>query len=538
MATLKDMFDGLKSRAANGFDKVSSGLRGQPATPGAEAAPTDPNQVRNTNLLRGSPEAEAYRASQGKYPGGQPLPGQPAGPAPVESTSYQMGKRFAQGLRGGGVAGRMGAFGGAIEEAPKVNAVFNSDMSDIDKNTQFAEGAAKVGGGAAGALTGAAGGAAVGSVVGPIGTVVGGLAGGTLGYLGGTRLTDAAIKYGRRMVGTEESSPYDRLKNPVAAKTGAPVASMPPAVQLAQADIPQAPVDNSDLIDTTKGTQVTPSTLMNDTSLLPAKGQGAFQRTTAGNVGPAVGIRNAEVKPGEGAPLSKSNKLANAAAQIAAAGYGVRAAEARESGNRFAANLGIKQLQAGLAARHANQEYDSNNRKQLDTQAETYARQAVGPQKTSGLLGSGIGGEKDADYENRVKGEKADFMRRADFSFADRNDGKKLEDATPRQFQQLTILNNIRKKVVEGRSDFTQQLRDFFGNKQSDSQNLYHYGPKDLKASLLPGGGGYHVQLAGGDTVNLVTAAGGGYKVLGPNTPVDSDIMALIKHTMEQKGKK
>lgn len=495
MATIKglmaDGLDYIKAKAADSAKAVgdfSSGMRGQSVVPydpvrgqafGPPNSPPDIGAATNPNVGPGrpSPEASAWRAQQAA----QPKPG--------------MMQRMGGGVRGmlrsaGPAAAAYGGVYAAQDAARKGNT--DEDYATAEKLTPDALG------------------------VGLRHDIMPVVAGG----VGAVRRVGEAFGFGQP---AQAAAKPNQLQ---------PVGDMPSAVPAAQ---PQA--DN--MIDTTRGLRVSPDELMRGNQV-PVSGQGAFQRTTPGNRGVAtkVGARTDEVKPA-GSALPKATGLAGHMVNLSALGLQAKAAAAKEHGAAVEASLGIKAATAGAAIRKSNQEFDQSNRKQIQEQSDAYVDSQIGklikPQDAGTM---GLGGEKPADFKARIDQEKADFKRRADYSVANRRDGKKLEDLNPQEFQQLTLLDSLRRKTEAGRGEVTQQLRDFFGNKQFNSNDLYSYAPKNLEASLLPGAGAYHVKLANGNTVNVTRAAGGDWVVGGTNTVVDSDIMGLIQHAAAQKGKK
>jgi len=117
---------------------------------------------------------------------------------------------------------------------------------------------------------------------------------------------------------------------------------------------------------------------------------------------------------------------------------------------------------------------------------------------------------------------------------ANRRDGMKVEDLDPKHVEQLLLARKVRDKVNEGRGNFGQSVRDFFGNKRADSSDLYSYLPAKVERATLPGGGGYVVHSRNGNTMTVKQAQGGGFNFTGPNDPVDADIAALIRPAIER----
>lgn len=170
------------------------------------------------------------------------------------------------------------------------------------------------------------------------------------------------------------------------------------------------------------------------------------------------------------------------------------------------------------------------NRGTMDKELEDYARGKVGDPKINETAG---------DHASRVKGELSKVRTDINYSLGNRKDGRKLEDLEPAERQQLLLAKSIKDRVVDARGDLGQKFRDYFGNKQFDSKDLYSYMPKRVEPTTA---GGYKVLMANGNTMTVQAARGGGFNLTGPNDPVDADIQQLIsplvdKYEKSQKGK-
>lgn len=167
----------------------------------------------------------------------------------------------------------------------------------------------------------------------------------------------------------------------------------------------------------------------------------------------------------------------------------------------------------------------------FDKQLDTYATEVAGPQKT-GIMD----GEKPEAYKNRVETAKAQIKNDINYSVGNRKDGKKLSQMSDAEVQQLVLAHKVKQRVQDARSGMSQSMRDFFGVKRSDSRDLYSYLPSSVERSTLPGS--YVVKMRNGNTATVQALAGGGFKLLGPNEPVDADVMALIQPKIDEFERK
>jgi len=204
----------------NGFQQVGEGRASSSAPTRATAAPR--------MLGYTPPPLEQIKLPQGyKPPPVNPATGAYIQPSAAASTPVQapsMASRALGAVKGMSRAAAGGALLSAVPEAISTAQVAQDpNATGIDVGTQAAEGVGRV----AAATAGAGKGAALGSVFGPVGTVVGGVAGGALGYYG----ADKAIQYGRSLVGTDPTSPVDRIQAPVAPVAAAPAGAVPPRIE-------------------------------------------------------------------------------------------------------------------------------------------------------------------------------------------------------------------------------------------------------------------------------------------------------------------
>lgn len=201
------------------------------------------------------------------------------------------------------------------------------------------------------------------------------------------------------------------------------------------------------------------------------------------------------------------------------------------------------QLTAATAKARLGYEMGKDNKAGVEKSVANHVLSQIEAQKTGTL---GVGGEKDADYQNRVKKETADVMGRLEHSVANRKDGRTVEGLPPAEREQLLLADRVRRKFDAGRADVVQNMRDFFGTKQFDSKDLYSYLPATDKAgkpvgaetSLLPGGGGIVMRAQNGNTMTATRGLGGDWNLITPNGPVDADVAALWKPHLEALEKK
>lgn len=277
-----DFFSNSRGQTARGF--MPSGSRELVPTPGQKGGfpavvegdkpATSRPQVEPDYKARAEQKARVardtanWRAEQAR----QAEKFRSAGATPTQanpSTPAAAGGSVARGFQAvrNALPGKMGRMGGAtgvltaIPEAADVVRVANDENStDLDVATQVAEGAARTAGTVAGGSIGANIGAGIGALGGPFAPVtvpLGILVGGGIGAWLGNEGTDAAIKAGRSLVGTDTESPVDRVSQPsVPVDTGeqAPM----PARQAGSAE-PQVEEQAAGSAPTTPRTQPQPS---------------------------------------------------------------------------------------------------------------------------------------------------------------------------------------------------------------------------------------------------------------------------------------
>lgn len=523
---IKDLIDQVKKTSADAFESVRqhvNGLRGSPANP--EANP-------NVGPGRPSPEAQAYRAQpKGPFPA-EPVPPTGGGPSLMQ-----------RGLRGLGRAAVVpaAAYGGvyaAVDAAQNGN----SDW-DYDTGNKLFQPALDI---RKGIATG------VGNIKGALGFENDAAQVNKeqdTQYHDAGPIRAAGVGAVRRVAEAFGFDPSGRLAQQPVKPAAVPLAGDPPAPA------------SSDLIPTIRGEAVTPGQMMagNVRGVQadihnPASGYGAFQRTTRGDVGPAtkVGARTGEVQPGGSnaaglrLALPEAKNLAGHMVNLAALGAQAHAASIKESGAAAETGLGIRAALAGTQIKRTNQEITAGANTALDKTVNDHIaglladkddQYGLGGTRKTGV--AGIGGESADQYKDRLGQQASETRNRIASTLANRKDGKNLEDLSDTETQQLLLLDRIRRKVDNGRGDKVQSLRDFFGNKRFDSNDLYSYAPVAKLPSAIPGQGSFHFQLANGNTVTAVRAKGGEWNFTTPNGPVDSDVAEFFTKQIElqKKGK-
>lgn len=344
---------------------------------------------------------------------------------------------------------------------------------------------------------------------------------------------DLAVRYAgmsRRIVGMGDASPL------ASAGGATPNASSGNPTMRSAAPSPAG---------TTTGAQgQTPSAeaLMKGTAI-PASGTGAFR----GGDRPAVSV-GGENAPNETTPVNaqayrRAHGLATEDVKppngvfgyMAGAGAKATAAatENRTNANKLALRSGDIQLRgqdvqlAGHDMQNRLALYDrmhtlgNENEQRVEKRTTEYARGKVA-QPSGGLLSSG----DRQNYEGQVKAKADETHELVKYSIADRKDGKTIGDLSPTEHNQLLLANDLREKITDARGGIVQTMRDFFGNKQFNTKNLYSYMPTGAERSLQ---GGYLIHFANGNTAHVKETAGGQFQIFGPNTPIDADIMAVLK---------
>lgn len=173
---------------------------------------------------------------------------------------------------------------------------------------------------------------------------------------------------------------------------------------------------------------------------------------------------------------------------------------------------------------------EQQNAADFDKELDSFAAKNVG---NAGLTESG--------GKQLQAAEKAKLKEIAEYSVADSKDAKgkpmSLKNLSQSQRQQLYEAMSIKRKVEEARSGWMQSAADYLGTgTRVDSKNAYGYMPKAVEPATRPGES-WIVTMQNGNKIALKELAGGQFQVLGPNTPVDADMMKYIAPLIEQRKK-
>jgi hypothetical protein len=267
-----------------------------------------------------------------------------------------------------------------------------------------------------------------------------------------------------------------------------------------------APASDEGLIPTLRGANVTPQELISNTRHVPVPGTGAFQRTTPGNRGQAIGIdtRAAQARDAAQAQQQRTPRIGDIA--VAAAKF--RGEQLARAGNRADAEVGIKQQQANTAAATAGLAVKEARSKEVNSAIENHV-----------AADSSISSIKDKDERAGVMTQRtADLKRRANYSLGRYNASQ--GNANPATVNDFLDADKFRNKIDAARGTWKQAFTDYFGNKRYDSSNSFSYMPAYKKGSRL--------YAANGNSLGATEAVGGEFNWFGPNNPIDADMKRHI----------
>lgn len=394
-----------------------------------------------------------------------------------------------------------------------------SNVSMTDRLKQASRSALRVGGGFLGGAAGAAAGGGIASL--PLG-----IAGGVSGYKVGDAVAD-------QFFGPEAT--------PAAAAPG--VGAAQPAVT----PPPQGPGVESGSVgggfQPLRGkAQVDANAFINGTGV-PQQGEGYIRNNQTGAVSQRrPGGNGVTPSVDYGSAPSTSSGLRHLAGKGAFGGMaalGIQGAMDRMKSNSVNAGLRQQQIQATSELARARMGYEQykdqrdfgvqqedKNRGIADKEIEDYVKSVQPGQNIASA--TGIGGEKSADYTNRIGGEVSKLKDQINYTLGD-SGGKRIGQLSGSQRQQLLMGAKMKSAIEKARGTPNQWASDLFGNKQTDSKNLYSYMPAGVDGSIIPFSGGIRVKTMNGNTMSLKNAAGGGFNFTGPNEPADADVMALLK---------
>lgn len=187
--------------------------------------------------------------------------------------------------------------------------------------------------------------------------------------------------------------------------------------------------------------------------------------------------------------------------------------------------LDIKGGELGAKLRKENEE-------RVNAQLDRAAGEITGGLRKGGMFGS----DETADqYKVRKEQDAAKFRNSVEYSL--RQSGVNVADMKNEQVQGFRDAHKIKTKMEAARGTFGQSVRDFFGNKRFDSDDLRSYTPvKAVKAN----DGGFLIHFANGNTAKVSELQDGKFNWTGPNAPVDADIAAILKPHIDKarQGKK
>lgn len=185
------------------------------------------------------------------------------------------------------------------------------------------------------------------------------------------------------------------------------------------------------------------------------------------------------------------------------------------------------------------EELKSTREDKADTKGNE-RRQKLNEQRAAIIEGgpktSMLGDEKPDQHKSRVTQRAADIEDHLQASVADLKNGKNLNTMKPKEVQYLYRAYDNKRSLEESRPGFWQSAADYTGAKRFDSKNLYGYVPSAVTPSKVPGET-WRVEMANGNTIALKELAGGKFNVLGPNSPVNSDLMEQITPLIERYKK-
>lgn len=508
-------------------------------TPPSGAA-IDPATVRTGFGPQGSPEAQAFRASQA---------GAGAAPAPAEG--------YVRGADGTLSKAASGAEAGAEEVAKKgmlrnMAGKVGTGMGWLARNSLATAGLTASGMGAYDAIKDTSEGATYENRPERAGKILAGL--NPLPQALTDNITESI--YGARGAASVGASPYDKRGSTDFGKPGVganqPVVA-PPSGVADREDAQQGEAMRSaalrgpvtpptPMVPTSAGPQ-TPQQVIDGTAV-PAIGTGVIQRTggpQGKGTATAVGLRQPgqpEVpqKPDDLAALRRLGGQGAFGSMAALGGYGAISRMKKEE-----ADLGLRTQAAQMSVLKYNNEVARDKRdfdvkqeesgaKRFDDVLKQHSVEVTGAQKTSMVPGMS---EKPEEYKARVAQTEAKVKGDISYTLGDTAGSKKIGDLAPAEQQQLLMGSKMKGLVEKARESGAQWARDFFGNKRFDSKNLYSYMPADAEGTVIPFQGGYLIRTRNGNTLS-VSKTGGGFNFTGPNDPVDADVMSLVGPVIEK----
>jgi hypothetical protein len=551
--TYDDLAGKVKSTARKVHGATLRGARAVSDTVSELKTGERPSAAKAKWGAEGSPEARAYRAAAGGGAGGATPP--PAGGTPPKPGFFRGGAAK--------VAGAAKATPGFAAKAagPLTLAV---EAGRAGKNIAEGEnplrsvGRAALRGGAT--VLGGAAGAALGTFAGPVGWGVGGMAGGSAGYAAGDWAADQL--FGPAPDGSAmDKATRDKITKAAAAEAHrvdpgiAPPGQSEAVRPLSDADVEKmlsslrgpvrAPGTGVNQVDGQNVGYPSDGTIMTDRRYVPERGTGLIR----GPGGGISAIRGAPVQAAGGPMVSASeyDRMRGAPSapidpskiglgDVIAAG--IRHGQARQEEQRISKGLDRsvdvygKNLTAATTAAATGVQTRAANRKAVDQRIEDV------------VLSDPKYADMDKDKATQMSKQESSQLR-ARFSRTAAAEGKKLDDLSPVEAEQYVLYNKMRNKLEKYRNDPRPWAREFFGNKRYDTDNLLSYRPamtaggKAKPAEVIPAERSgmpfetYLITLQNGNKISVGAAADGGWNLLGPNEPIDADLLALILPSIE-----
>lgn len=131
-----------------------------------------------------------------------------------------------------------------------------------------------------------------------------------------------------------------------------------------------------------------------------------------------------------------------------------------------------------------------------------------------------VEGEKKEDRDARIAQSTAKAADAINYSLGRRKDRATIGQLDDRQVNDLHDLLSVRDSVQNARGGFMQSLRDYMGNKRFDTKDLYSYKPVYRDGDV--------VHFENGNTIDLNEMAGGKFRLLSPNDPVNADALRFL----------
>lgn len=189
-----------------------------------------------------------------------------------------------------------------------------------------------------------------------------------------------------------------------------------------------------------------------------------------------------------------------------------------------AADLGLRTRVAESTIRKQQADMEKDERGVFEGRLTDVATRNVDPN------GEGAGLLRGDQYKSKIESEKARLKSEFEYSTGRRDDGKKFEQLSRAEQNDLFTLSRIKSQTEKARGDFGEKMRSYFGGSRADSKNLYSYGVTKAERA---NDGGYVLTLGNGNKVKAEALSGGGFNLFGPNDPVDADLAEAYKKQVD-----